>query len=178
MLVPVVELYLTDLTILLKWICLLQDFVSRHGNCSWMSISCWQALRVPDLWASVVQIRPQGGWMALKTWGEDMYLCLAEIPDWLPIRTVWGCVWPLNDPGWLFWGAAPERREGDLRWNKEWGLNVLPFWTIPGTRIPVPRDLWVTMADHQLWSRLFKGLREYCLKQQCQPPPLQLFRLI
>lgn len=49
--------------------------VMWHGNCSWMSISCWQALRVPDLWDSVVQIRPQGGWMALMTWGEDVLVC-------------------------------------------------------------------------------------------------------
>lgn len=58
--------------------------------------------------------------------------------------------------------------------NKGWGLKVHSFWTIPGTRIPVPRDLPV----RQLWFWLFKGLRVLCLKQRHWPPPLQLFRLI
>lgn len=101
---------------------LLLDFMSRHGNCSWMSISCWQALRAPDLWDNVVQIRPQGGWVTLMAinimrwrhvlvWGWNPRL--TTVP-----RTVWGwvvwcgCAWPLHEPVWLFWGAAPERRRG------------------------------------------------------------------
>lgn len=42
--------------------------------------------------------------------------------------------------------------------NKGKGLKVHSFWTIPGTRIPVPRDLRATLPVHHLWFILFKGL--------------------
>lgn len=112
-----------SVTILLRWgYFFLPGFMSRHGNCSWMSISCWQVLRAPDLWYTVVQIRPQGGWMALMTvnimrW-RHVLVCgwnprLTTVPRTVRGSAVWcGCAWPLNDPVCLFWGAARSEEKG------------------------------------------------------------------
>ncbi len=45
----------------------------------------------------------------------------------------------------------------EMAGNKGWGLRVHSFWTIPGTRIPVPRDPLATPPVRHLFVRLQSG---------------------
>lgn len=79
--------------------------------------------------------------------------------------------WSILSTGWQG-GVCFGVEEGqwkEMAVNKGWGLKVCSFWTIPGTRILLPRDPGTTQPLRHLWLGHFKGLRAGCLKQQPLP---------
>lgn len=151
----------------------------RCENCSWVSISCWQALRVFDLWGGILsnkvtvtgqtpgrvtsindevktwahpQLKPQTKsqqrqwcWASGHMFRGMMLKCL--ISDW-SIRSG-------REMSVLVCSTGKEEGiRSEMAWNKERGLKVRSFRTIPGTRIPVPRDPWTDLPLISGWDIL------------------------